>query len=72
VNLFKEKGPLSVSEVARQFNLTQPTITHHLHYLKETGILSSRREGRQIFYFLNKRCMGKDCLIFSEGRQGRR
>jgi len=63
INLLKKKKELSVSEIAKHFKVTQPTITHHLQYLKESGILTSKKEGRMVYYSLNPQCK-KDCALF--------
>lgn len=64
VNLLQQEKKMSVLEIAKQFAVTQPTITHHLKYLEEVGILKSQREGRKIFYFIHPKCSKKDCNIF--------
>lgn len=62
-NLLQDKGKLSVLNIAKHFKLTQPTITHHLQYLKKAGILSSEKQGRKIYYFINLKC-GAQCNVF--------
>lgn len=65
LNLLAEKGEMSVMQIARHFKVTQPTVTHHLKYLQEVGLLSCRKEGRQVFYSPDQPCGSKDCEIFS-------
>ena len=48
-----KKSELPVSEIARNLNITLATLSHHLDILRRAGLVSSRREGRQIFYELN-------------------
>jgi ArsR family transcriptional regulator, arsenate/arsenite/antimonite-responsive transcriptional repressor len=48
-----KKREMPVSEIARFLNITLPTLSHHLDILKRAGLISSRREGQQIFYSLN-------------------
>ncbi|MCL5783768.1 MAG: metalloregulator ArsR/SmtB family transcription factor [Patescibacteria group bacterium] len=64
INLLQEKERMSVLEIARHFSVTQSTITHHLKYLEEAGVLKSEREGRKIFYSIHQKCSKKDCNIF--------
>jgi DNA-binding transcriptional ArsR family regulator len=64
VNLLLEKGQMPVMEIAKHFKLKQPTITHHLHYLKETGIVDSKKQGRQILYFITRKCREGRCGLF--------
>lgn len=63
-NLLQKKKKLSVLDIAKQFKVTQPTISHHLRYLKNAGILSSERLGRKIYYFIDPKC-GFSCEILS-------
>jgi DNA-binding transcriptional ArsR family regulator len=52
LDLLKKKE-MSVSEIAVFLNITLPTLSHHLDILKRAELVSSRREGQQIFYNLN-------------------
>ncbi len=67
LNLLSEKDEMSVLEIAHHFQVTQPTITHHLKYLREVGLLSSHKEGTKVFYSLSQpdSCKNYDCEIFS-------
>lgn len=62
INLLKKKK-LSVNEIAKHFKVTQPTISHHLKYLENSEIITSKKEGRKVFYSLNPKC-DKDCDLF--------
>ncbi len=64
INLLKEKDRMSVLEIAKHFKVTQPTITHHLKYLKQAGILNSKKEGRKVYYFISPKCGKEKCSIF--------
>ena len=63
IQQLKQK-PSNVREIIKYFSLTQPTISHHLRVLENWGIVSSKRRGREIYYFLNKKYPCKNCLIF--------
>lgn len=65
LNLLSEKNEMSVLEIAKHFKVTQPTITHHLKYLQDVGLLSSRKEGTKVFYSIDRPCEDKNCEIFS-------
>jgi len=45
---------LSVGEVVDAFSMSQPTISHHLGILKRLGLLTSRKEGKQVIYAINR------------------
>jgi DNA-binding transcriptional ArsR family regulator len=46
------RGPASVSELARPFNMSLPTIVQHLGVLEAAGIVSSTKVGRVRTYQL--------------------
>lgn len=47
-----EKG-INVTELSENSRLSRPAISHHLKVLKDMGMISSRKEGTQIFYKLS-------------------
>jgi len=61
---YLRKKPNNVKEIARLFSLTQPTISHHLKVLKKIGMVFSKKSGREIYYFLNKKYPCKKCSLF--------
>jgi DNA-binding transcriptional ArsR family regulator len=52
---------LSVNDVARELKLTQPNVSHHLGVLKRCGCVRSRRDGKNVFYSVNKDGMVACC-----------
>ena len=46
-------GERCVSDIVEQFDTSQPTISHHLNILKQSGLVTSRRDGKQIHYSMN-------------------
>ena len=42
-------GERSVSEIQRSMNITKANLSQHLSILKSAGVLSTRREGKQLF-----------------------
>ena len=45
-------GEKTAGELAAHFDMTKPTMSHHFTVLREAGLIGSRREGQQIYYFL--------------------
>ena len=46
-------GEKTAGELAEQFDMTKPSMSHHFAVLKEADLITSRREGQQIWYRLN-------------------
>ena len=44
---------LPVSEIVEQVGWSQPTVSKHLRVLKQVGLVTERREGRQRLYSMN-------------------
>ncbi len=54
VRLLAEHGePLCVCHVEAAFDLSQPTISHHLKVLREANLVSTERRGVWIYYSVN-------------------
>lgn len=45
---------MGACEIIQAIGLAQPTIAHHLRILKQAGLISSQKEGKFVFYTLNK------------------
>jgi ArsR family transcriptional regulator len=62
LGLLKE-GEMCVSDIVTAFDMSQPTISHHLSILKQFGLVTSRKEGKQVFYAIDHdnvvECCGK-------------
>jgi ArsR family transcriptional regulator len=48
-----EGGEACVCELTAAFDLTGPTISHHLKVLREAGLIGSQRRGTWVFYWIN-------------------
>lgn len=47
------RGEKTAGELAGKFNMTKPSMSHHFAVLKDAELISSRRDGQQIWYSLN-------------------
>jgi len=43
-------GEACVCDISAGFEVSQPTISHHLKVLREAGLLSSQRRGSWVYY----------------------
>jgi ArsR family transcriptional regulator len=47
------QGEKTAGELASKFDMTKPSMSHHFTVLKDAELISSRRNGQQIWYSLN-------------------
>lgn len=47
------RGDMTAGEIAEQFKITKPSMSHHLNVLKQAGLVIGDRRGQHIFYSLN-------------------
>ena len=47
------RGEMTAGALAERFDMTKPSMSHHFAVLKEADLITSRREGQQIWYALN-------------------
>ena len=45
-----QPGPICVCDVVDRFDLSQPTISHHLRVLREAGLVTVSRRGVWAYY----------------------
>ena len=63
LEILQNEGEKCVSDLVDVFNVSQPTISHHLHFLKQANLVLSRREGKQIYYRANQDNITECCGI---------
>ena len=44
------RGDLTAGDIAARFPMTAASVSHHLSVLKEAGLVSVQREGRNLIY----------------------
>jgi ArsR family transcriptional regulator len=50
--LRKHAGKVCVCELVPLFDLSQPTVSHHLKKLRDAGIVDSERQGLWAYYYV--------------------
>jgi DNA-binding transcriptional ArsR family regulator len=50
IGLLTAKKQLSVTQICNKLNIEQSLISHHLKNMRNSGILSAKRDGIQIYY----------------------
>ena len=51
--LRKHAGKVCVCELVPLFDISQPTLSHHLKKLRQAGIVDSERRGLWAYYYVN-------------------
>ncbi len=54
VLLVHSEGELCVCELTAALNTSQPKVSRHLAQLRDSGLLSTRREGQWIYYAIDE------------------
>lgn len=64
ISLLEDGRRMTVTEIHEKLQIEQSTTSHHLGILKDKGVLSSKREGKNTLYFLKNDNLGKilDCI----------
>jgi len=52
----KKNGKSTVSAVVDVVGLTQPTVSYHLKEMKDAGLLTGSKSGKEVYYSVNKSC----------------
>jgi ArsR family transcriptional regulator, arsenate/arsenite/antimonite-responsive transcriptional repressor len=68
LELLKEKD-LTAGEIADRFNISKPSISHHLDLLKQAGLVDTVKEGQFITYSLNTTVMDDIVKWFMKFKQ---
>lgn len=64
LNFLEDGNKMTVTEIHQKLQIEQSTTSHHLGILKDKGVLSSKREGKNTFYFLKHERLSTivDCI----------
>jgi ArsR family transcriptional regulator len=54
-----EGGEACVCDLTGAFELTAPTISHHLKVLREAGLIGSERRGTWVYYWINPEALAR-------------
>jgi DNA-binding transcriptional ArsR family regulator len=47
------ESDLAAGEIAARFDMTAPTVSHHLSVLKDAGLVQAERDGRSVVYSID-------------------
>ncbi len=52
--LSRHEGEVCVFEIVESFTLEQPTISHHLRLLRDSGLVDCRKKGLWAYYYVKR------------------
>jgi DNA-binding transcriptional ArsR family regulator len=62
-----QDGERTVSELAREVGCSLPNVSQHLRMMRQQGLLTTRRDGRQIYYRIANAKFLAGCKMVREG-----
>lgn len=48
-----KKDSLTAGEIYTHFDITKPSLSHHLSILRQANLVSSKKQGQNVIYSLN-------------------
>ena len=45
---------MNVTDICNMFKISQPTISHHLQILRNSNLVATRKEGKNVYYYVKK------------------
>jgi len=63
LEILQTEGEKCVSDLVDMFDVSQPTVSHHLNFLKQANLVTSHREGKQVYYNANQDNIVECCGI---------
>ncbi len=45
---------MNVTDICSEFKISQPTVSHHLHILKNCDLVATRKDGKNIYYYVRQ------------------
>lgn len=61
----RDGGEICVCDLTPAFDLSQPTISHHLKLLKQAGLIASERRGTWVYYRLLPRATDRLAAVLT-------
>ena len=64
-NFLEDRGKATVMQITKRIKLRQPTISYHLKEMKEQGLLSCEKHGKEVIYKVTHLCPHYDsrCIL---------
>ncbi len=63
--LSRHEGEVCVFEIVESFTLEQPTISHHLRLLRDSGLVDCRKKGLWAYYYVRREALARAQEVIS-------
>lgn len=64
--LLGQHGRMRVGDIAEQFEISRPAISHHLKVLKVAGLVKNQREGQEIKYWVDIQDIARELRMLAD------
>ena len=64
LHFLKDGAKMTVTQIHEHLGIVQSTTSHHLGILKDKGVLCSKRDGKNTYYYIKHQVIGQviDCM----------
>lgn len=66
VGIVAERGDVCACRLLDELDMTQPTLSHHMKLLRDSGVVKARKEGRWMHYSLDREAVGALASLLEE------
>lgn len=66
LHMLRKNQEMNATDIIKQLNLSQPTVSHHIKILVEAGVLDAKKQGKEVFYSINKSFVNNCCHGFAD------
>jgi len=61
LQLLKKHQTLNASQIISKLKLSQPTVSHHLKILHQAGLITTKKNGKEVNYSINQQQISSCC-----------
>ncbi|MCS1352098.1 helix-turn-helix transcriptional regulator [Mechercharimyces sp. CAU 1602] len=59
-------GKSNVTDIASHFDITRPSISHHLKILRDAQIVDSKKVGQEVYYWLSRERVSTNMQLIAD------
>ncbi len=62
--LLEQAGELCVSDLVGRLAMAQPSVSHHLRVLRECGLVTAEKRGKEVYHVIDAGALQRCCGTF--------